>query len=172
METPFLGTKQFGGVKSGFGVGTKIVDEVPQMKPILEAVRGQNGFDDLWSEAVTSSAPQCCQAKLCVHGRAFQQALLRMEKVADKRVVQPGLPLLDEGEFETPKVGATGEKRDCMGPRQIGFDVRANSAGPLPLAPSGHGSVGSTCGCGCTPGQVRDEELTQDRTWVENCGCV
>ena len=35
-----------------------------------------------------------------------------MEKLANERVVQPGLPLLDEGEFETPKIGAAGEKRD------------------------------------------------------------
>ena len=29
-----------------------------------------------------------------------------MEKMANERVVQPGLPLLGEGKFETPKVGA------------------------------------------------------------------
>ena len=119
METPFLGTKQFGGVKSGFGVGTKIVDEVPQMKPILEAVRGQNVFNELRGEAVTSSAPQCCQAKLgiCVHRRAFHKSFLRMEELANERVVQPWLPLLDECEFEAPKVGAAGEKRD-WGPNE------------------------------------------------------
>ena len=121
MEAPFLRSKHLGGVKSGLGVGAKIVDEVPQMKPVLEAVGGQNVFDDLRGEAVTSSAPQCCQAKLSigVHRRAFQKSFLRMEKLANERVIQPGLPLLDECKFEAPKIGAAGEKRDWGPHKQV-----------------------------------------------------
>ena len=70
---------------------------------------------------MTCTAPECCQAKLgvCIHGRAFQQAFLWMEKLTNERVVQPGLPLLDEGKLQTPKVVATGKKRDWGPDEQV-----------------------------------------------------
>ena len=35
-----------------------------------------------------------------------------MKKLTDERVVQPWLPLLDEGKFQAPEVSATGEERN------------------------------------------------------------
>ena len=42
-----------------------------------------------------------------------------MEKLADERVVQPWLPLLDEGKFQAPEVGAAGKKRDWGPDEQV-----------------------------------------------------
>ena len=62
MEATFIGSKHLGGFKSGLGVGTKIVDELPEseMEPVLETIGGQDVLDHLGSEAVVSSAPKGC----------------------------------------------------------------------------------------------------------------
>ena len=85
-----------------------------QTKPVLEPVRGQNVLDHLRSEAVAGSTPKCGQAELSigVHRRLFQKTIFRMEKLADKRVVQSGLPFLDEGKFKAAKIGSASKKRD------------------------------------------------------------
>ena len=42
-----------------------------------------------------------------------------MEKLTDERVVQPGLPFLDEGKLQAPEVGAAGKKRDWGPDEQV-----------------------------------------------------
>ena len=42
-----------------------------------------------------------------------------MEKLTDERVVQPWLPLLDEGKLQAPEVGAAGKKRDWGPDEQV-----------------------------------------------------
>ena len=39
QETTIIGTKHFGGFESGFGVGAKVMDDVPKLGPMLEAVQ-------------------------------------------------------------------------------------------------------------------------------------
>ena len=58
-----------------------------------------------------------------------------MKKLTDEPVVQPWLPLLDEGKFQAPKVSATGEEGN-WGPYD--FFVPASSAGPVPLEQGDH----------------------------------
>ena len=78
-ETTFVGTEHFGGLKSGFGVGTKVVDDVPELEAVLEAVRSQDVFDHLGSEAMASTAPKRSQPELCIciHRWTLQKTLLR-----------------------------------------------------------------------------------------------
>ena len=104
----------FGGLECGFGVGAKVMDDVPELEAMLEAVRRQDIFDHLGSEAMAGTTPKCSQPKLCigVHRRSFQKTLLRVKELADKRVVQPRLPFLNEGKFETAKVRTACKKRD------------------------------------------------------------
>ena len=139
MEATFIGSKHLGGFKSGLGVGTKIVDELPEMEPVLETIRGQDVLDHLGSEAVTSSAPKGCQPKLSigVHRRSFQKTFLRMEKLANERVVQSGLPFLNECKFKAAKIGSTG-KKEGLEPIRTDSGVRANSEGLVPLGRGGH----------------------------------
>ena len=79
------------------------MDDVPELEAMLEAIRGQDIFDHLGSEAKAGTTPKCSQPKLCIgfHRRSFQKTLLRVKELANKRVVQPRLPFLDESEFET-----------------------------------------------------------------------
>ena len=90
------------------------MDELPEMEPVLEAIRGQDVLDHLGSEAVVSSAPKGCQPKLGidVHRRSFQKTFLRMEKLANERVIQSGLPFLNKCKFKAAKIEPTGKKRD------------------------------------------------------------
>ena len=78
----------------------------PEFQTILESLEGQNLSDQSWSELVFGTTPQCSQAKLCicVQGRLFEDALPGMEELTNERVVEPRLPLLDEGKFKTPIV--------------------------------------------------------------------
>ena len=54
------------------------------------------------------STPQGCQAELGIRiqSKFFENALSGMEKLANESVVQPRLPLLDEGEFKASVVRA------------------------------------------------------------------
>ena len=96
-ETTFVGAKHFGGFKSGFGVGTKVVDDVPELEAMLEAIRRQDVFDHLGSEAMASTTPKRSQPELCmcVHRWMLQKTLLGVEKLANERIVQPRLPFLN-----------------------------------------------------------------------------
>ena len=90
------------------------MDDVPELEAMLEEIRGQDIFDHLGSEAMAGTTPKCSQPKLCVgvHRRSFQKTLLRVEELADKRVVQLRLPFLDESKFVTAKVRTASKKRD------------------------------------------------------------
>ena len=82
------------------------MDEVPQLETVLESIGGQDVLDNLWCKSVSSTAPKSGQSELCigVHRRSFQKTLLRMEKLANERVVQSRLPFLDEGKFKASVV--------------------------------------------------------------------
>ena len=89
--------EHFGGLKSGLGVGAKVVDDMPELEPMLEAVGSQNVLDHFGSEAMAGSTPKRGQTELCVgvHRWTFQKTLLRVEKLANERVVQTRLPFLN-----------------------------------------------------------------------------
>ena len=72
-ETTIIGTKHFGGFESGFGVGAKVMDDVPKLGPMLEAVRSQDVLDHLRSEAMAGTAPKCSQPELCVIAGRFKR---------------------------------------------------------------------------------------------------
>ena len=83
------------------------MDDVPKTKSVLEPVRGQNVRDHFWSETMTDTTPKGGQAELSigVHGRSFQETFFRTEKLTDKRVVQSGLPFLNEGHWQKEPQG-------------------------------------------------------------------
>ena len=107
--------------KPGFGVGARIVDAVPKMKSVLEPVRGQNVLDHFRSEAMTGSTPERGQAELSIgiHRRSFQKTFFRMEKLANKRVVQSRLPFLNKGKFKAAKIGSASKNRDWGPDEQV-----------------------------------------------------
>ena len=55
-EAAIIGTNHFGGFESGLGVGAKVMDDVPELEPVLEAVRGQDVFDHFGSEAMAGQS--------------------------------------------------------------------------------------------------------------------
>ena len=65
-ETTFVRSKHFGSLKFSFGVGTKIVNDVPELEPVLKTVRSQDVLDYLGSEAMASPTPESGQTELCV----------------------------------------------------------------------------------------------------------
>ena len=70
---------------------------------------------------MTGSTPKCGRAELSigVHRRSFQKTFFRMEKLADKRVVQFGLPFLNESKFKAAKIGSASKKRDWGPDEQV-----------------------------------------------------
>ena len=59
-----------------------------------------------------------------IHGRFFQKPFSRVEKVAGKGIVEPGLVLLYEGKFHGSD-SQHDEQKEGLGPRHRGSDVHA-----------------------------------------------
>ena len=105
-DATLVGSKKLARLETSFCVGAKIMDEVPQLETVLESIRGQDILDDLWRKSVTSTAPKSGQSKLCicVHRGSFQKALLRVEELANERIVQSRLPFLNDSKFQASVV--------------------------------------------------------------------
>ena len=141
MKTTIIGTKHFGGFNSGLGVGAEVVDDMPsQLRPVLKSIRRQDVFDHLGSKAMASTTPKRSQPKLrvAVHRWPFQQTLVRVEKLANKGVVQLGLPFLDEEQVRD--IGSPdGMQKEGLGPTQTDSAVRAKSEEPTQLGRADRG---------------------------------
>ena len=96
-EATIIGQKHFGSFESGLGIGAKVMDDVPKLEPMLEAVRSQDVLDHFGSKAMAGTAPKCSQPELCVgvHRWTFQKTLLRVKKLANEWVFQTRLPFLN-----------------------------------------------------------------------------
>ena len=70
---------------------------------------------------MASTTPKRSQPELSigVHRGSFQETLFRMNKLANKRVVQSGLPFLDESKFEAAKIGSACKKMDWGPDEQV-----------------------------------------------------
>jgi len=84
------------------------VDDCPEFQTVLESGRGQNLTNQLWSEFVFGTTPEGGEAKLSVGIKKglFEETLLWMEEVANKRIVEARLPFLNECHFKTAVVGS------------------------------------------------------------------
>ena len=82
------------------------MDHLPHREPVLESVRKDDFFDNLWSESMASPTPQSGQPKLGIHAhlRLFQKSLARMVKLANEREVEFRLPFLNQCQLHCPKV--------------------------------------------------------------------
>ena len=88
------------------------MNKLPHRKAILESVGQDDVFDNLRCEAMSCSAPQSGQSKLCIHVhlRLFQKALPRVIKLANERKIQLGLPFLNEGQLHRTKIISASEQ--------------------------------------------------------------
>ena len=88
------------------------MNQLPHRKAILESVGQDDVFDNLRCEAMSCSAPQSGQSKLCIHVhlRLFQKAFSRVIKLANERKIQLWLPFLNEGQLHRAKVTSSSEQ--------------------------------------------------------------
>ena len=86
------------------------------------------------------TTPEGGKAKLCIgiEKGFFEKTLLWMVELANERIVQTGLPFLDEGYFKTAVVPLC-RYRWGSEPKYTSCHVHANSAGPVRLGPISHG---------------------------------
>ena len=90
-----------------------------------------------------------------------------MKKLTDERVVQPWLPLLDEGKFQAPEVSATGEERN-WGPYEQIFLFPRIAQGQFRLNKAIMSELVVLAGSAVLPIKY-GEARNQYRTWVGNC---
>ena len=82
------------------------MDDGPQFQPVLESRGRQNLVDNLRSELVSRTTPECCKAELSVGVEKgfLENAPFRMEKLANEWEIEFGLPLLDQSHLKTAEV--------------------------------------------------------------------
>ena len=79
------------------------MDDGPKFKSVLKPIGCQDLTNESWSELMFGSSPKRGQTKLsvCVQSRFLEDAFLGVKELTNERIVESGLPFLNDGHFET-----------------------------------------------------------------------